>query len=88
MTFDAILYRTVCRYGVDPDAWHRDGEAHGWHMPRVSRWQRLPVIRRVLTWCLMTRLAWRSDMVWDGGAPPGMERELWMMWGLERGLWR
>jgi len=88
MTSDEEYYgRLMARYDADPNAWHADAERHGWTLPRLSRWQRLPIVRHWWALRLLVRLAWRVVRVWNGTLPPGFEREVWTIYGIHEGLW-
>lgn len=67
------------------DAWYVDGEDHGWLMPPVARWKRLPVIRHVRA-MLATLAVDEHEALWRaaGLIPTGYDR--WVIYGIWYGL--
>lgn len=70
--------------------WREDAERHGWVMPTVAWWKRLPVIRHVrhvyLRWqAIRFRRFTASVGLGLGGLP---QYDSWVLYGIARGFER
>jgi hypothetical protein len=75
---------------VGTEIWHEDAARHGWVMPAVSWWKRLPVIRHVRFAVLMRRaFKYRAITAALGlgiGGLPQYDR--WVLFGIFHGYER
>lgn len=65
--------------------WREDAAKNGWKMPAFPRWQRLPIIRRMVALIFAIKVA-RHDDAWRRLGFVPRKYDTWVIFGLANGL--